>query len=369
MFPEIGYALPQSTALVRAELDAIGIPYEFERYGPSTIVATINSHIDTFTIGLRADMDALEIVELNDVPYRSRIEGQMHACGHDAHTAMILGTAKALWSVRDTLRCRVKFLFQPSEEQRPSGAQTMCEHGVMRDIDCILMCHVNCIDPTHIVSCCEGVTNATTNAFQLVVQGKSVHVAAPNAGVDALAMGIKIYMGLQMIVSREIDPFDTCVLGVCTMHAGTTNSVIAGDCTLTGSIRCLKDETLCYVRRRMDAITAAVCQEMGGSYELTFIDPPLPVAINDSTLYRMFVASAEKVVSKVTTLLPSPGGEDFAYYEQVKPGLLFGLGVKNPEKGFIHLAHTQHWDIDEDAMETGAKLFVQFVLDHMDGLP
>ncbi|GHU77240.1 amidohydrolase [Clostridia bacterium] len=370
-YPEIGYDLPRTLALVRSELDAIGIPYEFEKYGPSTIVATLeptNSAGDSrpFTIGLRADMDALEIHEANDVPYRSKIDGQMHACGHDSHTAMLLGTAKALWGLRDSLRCRVKFLFQPSEEQRPSGARTMCQHGVMRDIDCILMCHVNCGDPAHAPSCCAGVTNATSLRFVITTRGRAVHIASQNMAIDALAMGHKVYSGIQMMISREADPFDTCVIAVATMHAGTTSAVNADTCVMTGSIRCLKDSTRDWARSRMERLVKSVCREMGGEGGVEFDDPPLPCAVNDERLYHAFVESSLKVVPRVLPLLPSPGGEDFAYYELEKPGLLFGLGMRNNAKGFNKAAHTKDWDIDEDAMETGARLFCQFVLDNQE---
>jgi amidohydrolase len=371
MYPEIEFDLPMTTALVREELDKIGVPYEFEKYGRSTIVATINGNLDAFTIGLRADMDALEIEEANDAEYRSRHKGLMHACGHDAHTAMMLGVAKALWAIRDTLRCRVKLLFQPCEESRPSGAATMCRHGVMKDIDCILMCHVNCGDPSGAPSCCAGVTNATSSRFEISIEGRSVHIAAPNAGVDALAIGMKIYMGIQMILSREIDPFDTCVFAVGTMHAGDTTATNAGSCKMAGSIRCLKDSTLAWARARLIRLVDGVCGEMGGKGSVEFWDPPLPTANNDPAMYRAFVASSEKVVGKngVLPLLPSPGGEDFAYYEQEKPGLLFGLGMRNDEKGFNKPAHTKDWDIDESAMPTGVRLFCQFVVDYQDGLP
>jgi amidohydrolase len=368
MYPEIEYDLPKTLATVRAELDAIGVPYEFERYGPSTIVATINPSITAFTIGIRADMDALEIQEANDVPYRSRHDGRMHACGHDAHTAMLIGTAKALYAIRDQLRCRVKLLFQPCEEARPSGAKTMCEHGVMNDIDRIIMCHVNCGDPVHAPSSCEGVTNATSLKFEITTRGRAVHIAAPNAGVDALAIGVKIYMGIQMMLSREVDPFDTCVIAVGTMHAGETTATNADECILAGSIRCLKDSTRDWARVRLLRLVESTCAEMGGTGGVVFTDPPLPTANNDPAMHRAFVRSSLKVVPRVLPLLPSPGGEDFAYYEREKPGLLFGLGMRNNAKGFNKPAHTKDWDIDEDGMGTGVRLFCQFVWDNQDGI-
>ncbi len=368
-YPELGWDLPMTSALVREELDRIGIPYEADRYGEHTVVATIHPEKTGFTLGLRADMDALPIRENNeDKPYRSKRDGIMHACGHDAHTAMLLGTARALWEIRDEITCRVKLLFQPCEEGRPSGARIMCEHGVMDDIDAIAMCHVNCIDPTHVISSNPGVTNATSVAWTVKLGGRSVHVASPHMGIDALAAGVKVYNGIQTIVSREVDPFDTCVLAVCTMHAGTTVSTNANECELRGSIRCIRDETMAWARARLEKLVKSVAEECGTTWSLSWSGDPLPSAHNDPALYEVFVRSARKVVGdeRVILLPPSPGGEDFAYYEQKKPGLLFGLGMRNEEKGACHPAHTKDWDIDEDGLETGVKVFVQFVLDMME---
>ena len=372
MYPELGWDLDRTAALVRRELDKIGIPYEFEKYGRNTIVATVNPGKTGFTIGIRGDMDALPIQEKNeDKPYRSRNDGVMHACGHDTHTAMLIGTCKALYAIRDQIDCRVRLVFQPCEESRPSGAKTMCEHGLMDDIDCIIMCHVNCNDPTPRPSCCAGTTNASTARFKIITKGRAVHVASPHRGIDALAMAVKIYDGIQMMLSREADPFDTVVFSVCTMHAGNTISTNADRCEMTGSVRCLREKTMEWARKRIERLVKTVCEDMRGEYELEFSDDPLPPAVNDRHLYEAFVQSAEKVGGPgfCLPLEPSPGGEDFAYYEQQKPGLLFGLGLRNDEKGFNKPAHTCDWDVDETGMETGVRLFVQFVLDNMHGVP
>ena len=368
--PELGWDLTETSALVRRELDKAGIPYEADKYGKNTIVATINPEKTGFTLGLRADMDALPIRENNeDKPYRSQNDGVMHACGHDAHTAMLIGTARALYEIRDRIPCRVRLLFQPCEEGRPSGARIMCEHGVMDDIDAIVMCHVNCLDETHVISSCPGTTNATSVAWKAVLGGKSVHVASPHMGKDALAAGVKIYNGIQTILGREVDPFDTCVMAVCKMHAGTTVSANADECVMEGSIRCLRDDTMVWARARLETLVRLVAEESGVTWSLGWSGDPLPSAHNDPALYEAFAASARKVVGdgRFKLLLPSPGGEDFAYYEQFKPGLLFGLGMRNEAKGTVHPAHTKDWDIDEDALETGVKVFVQFVLDYAEG--
>ena len=372
MHPELRWELQRTSALVRRKLDELGVSYEAGKYGPHTVVATLGPQDAPFTIALRADMDALPITEENrDKPYRSQNEGVMHACGHDAHTAMLLGTARALKALEGQLRCRVKLLFQPCEEGRPSGARTMCEHGVMDGIDAIAMCHVNCGDPTHVVSCCPGVTNATSVAFEVKITGRSAHVACPHLGVDALAMGVRVYEGIQLMLTRGLDPFDTCAMTVCTMKAGTSNAVNADECVLTGSIRCMKEKTMQWARARLTALAESVCADMGGGCEVTWSGEPLPVAHNDPALYEALTESAKRVVgeARVKLLLPSTGAEDFAYYEREKPGVLFGLGMRNVEKGACHPAHTRDWDIDEDGLETGVRVFVQFVLDHMDGIP
>ncbi len=372
MYPELRWELPMTSALVREELGKIGIPFEADVYGKHSVVATVNGEKNGFTIGLRADMDALPIEENNpDKPYRSRHPGIMHACGHDAHTAMMLGTARALWAIRDQLHCRVKLIFQPCEEGRPSGARTLCEHGVMRDIDCIVMCHVNCGDPTHMISTKAGCTNCSSVAFKIALQGKAVHAATPHAGIDALAAGVKIYEGIQLLVSREVDPFDTCVMSVCTMHAGTTVAANADTCTLEGTIRCAKDRTMAWARERLQKLVRAVAEESRVGSDLSWSGDPLPCAYNDAALYQAFRASAVRAVGEenVKELAISPGAEDFAYYEQERPGLLFGLGMRNETLGACHPAHTKDWDIDEAALSTGVRTFVQFVWDAMDGIP
>ena len=371
MYPERGWELPLTTQLVREELDKAGVPYEFEKYGKNTIVATINPEKEGFTIGIRADMDALPIQENNeDKPYRSKHDGVMHACGHDAHTAMLVGAAKALHALRDQISCRVRLLFQPSEESRPSGARVMCEHGVMDDIDCIIMCHVNCMDDVHVISTCSGATNCSSVAFRIELGGKSVHVATPHVGIDALAAGVKIYNGIQLLVSREVDPFDACVMSVCTMNAGETVASNADQCVMQGSIRCMKDETMVWARARLEKLVKYVAEEAGVTYAVSWSGDPLPSAHNDHAMYEAFVSSARKVVGeeRVVHLATSPGAEDFAYYEKHRPGLLFGLGLRNEEKGACHPAHTRNWDIDEDGLQTGVQVFVQFVLDNMNGV-
>ena len=247
----------------------------------------------------------------------------------------------------------------------------LCEHGVMKGIDCIVMCHVNCVDETGVISTCSGCTNCSSVAFKISLTGRAVHAATPHKGVDALAAGVKIYNGIQLLVSREVDPFDTCVMSVCTLHAGTTVASNADSCVLEGTIRCIRDETMNWARARLTRLAESVAGEAGTPCEVTFSGEPLPSAHNDPVLYEAFVESARRAVGEeqVIWLPTSPGAEDFAYYEKEKPGLLFGLGLRNEAKGACHPAHTRDWDIDEDGLSTGVRVFVQFVWDHMHGIP
>jgi amidohydrolase len=367
--PELGFRLDQTVAFVKEKLTEYGYtPVDCGNHG---VTATVGGRHGGKCVLIRADMDALPMKEESGLPFAAACDSAAHTCGHDTHTAMLIGTCKALYAIRDQIDCRVRLIFQPSEETRPSGAKTLCEHGVMDDIDCIIMCHVNCNDPTPRPSCRAGITNASTARFKIVTKGRAVHVASPHRGVDALAMAVKIYDGIQLMLSRETDPFDTVVFSVCTMHAGTTISANADRCEMTGSVRCFKETTMNWARERIQRLVKTVCEDMRGEYELELSDDPLPPAYNDARMYEAFVKSAEKVGGPgfCLPLEPSPGGEDFAYYEQKKPGLLFGLGLRSDEKGFNKPAHTCDWDVDESGMETGVRLFIQFVLDHMNGVP
>ena len=204
-YPEIDFDLPKTVAVVKRELKALDIPCT-EKYGKGSVVGCINPHKKGFAIGIRADMDALKIYEKNDVPYRSKIDGLMHACGHDAHTAILLGAAKALKEMENSLNCRVKLLFQPSEEGIKSGAVMMIENGVLDDIDIIIGLHVNGKLPSGKLGVCPRHSQASSRHFKIEIKGKSAHAASPHTGIDAIAIAFRMYSALQFVVSREVDP-------------------------------------------------------------------------------------------------------------------------------------------------------------------
>lgn len=347
----------------------MGVKYT-EKYGKSSIVASINDELPGFTIGIRADMDALPINEMNDVEYKSRHEGKMHACGHDAHTAILLGTVKALSKIKNKIKCRVVFLFQPLEEGMGSGAKLMVEDGVMDDIDVIVALHVYNLLDTGKAGFMPGPVMASNHVFSIELFGKSGHAAMPHTAVDAISMGVQIYSQVQLVLTREIDPREKYTLNVGIFQGGKACNVVADYAMLSGTVRTYSDELAEYILKRLGDITRGVVSGAGGKYNLV-LKKQLPVVINDKKVTGAIMKSAEKVLGKGNTVIldkPSMGSEDFAFYLQKKPGSFFRLGTGNKSKGITSDWHSSTFDIDEDALEYGARIFVQIVMDHMDGI-
>ena len=365
MYPEVGFTLPRTLKLIREELDKMGVPYT-EKYGKSSIVATINEEKSHYTIAIRADTDALPIQEENDVEYRSRIDGQMHACGHDVHTAILLGTIKELNEIRDKINCRVKFIFQSAEEYETPGGMLMAQDGVMEEIDVIVSCHVDPFFDVGTVIIDPGRRGANSHGFTVELYGKSAHAAYQNNGIDAIAMGVKVYTALQFMIAKEIDPLEPCVLNIGAFNAGETNNVIADYCRLYGTLRTHSNEVSNYVLKRINEIAEAVASEMGGRCKVEQTKF-LPSLYNDEEVTEKMRKAAVKVVGEenIRSKKPTMGGEDFSYFLNEKPGMMFRLGIRNESKGITSTGHTSIFDVDEGCIDIGIKVFKQFVLDNM----
>ena len=367
-YPEIGFDLPKTVALVKRELDRIGIAYT-EQYGESSVVAVINPEKENFTIGIRADMDALRICEANDVPYRSKIDGQMHACGHDAHTAMLLGTAKALFERKEQIACRVKLLFQPSEEGMVSGAQVMIENGVMDDIDVIIGVHVENWLEAGSIGVCKGNSMASSRNFQIEIFGKSAHATLPQTGQDALAAAVRIYTGIQQMMAREVNPFSQYVCSIGKLEAGSSQNIVADHALMLGTIRTYDMELDEFLIRRIQEIAKHAAAEIGARAEVRSKVKSLCL-YNDPYLSELVLAAAEKVVGKerIAEMPMKLSSEDFSRYLAKKPGVFLRLGTRNERKGITSNAHNNDFMIDEDALAAGSGTCVQFVLDNMHGV-
>ena len=363
--PELSFDLPETLKIIRRELDAIGLPYT-EHMGKSSIVATLNEGVGNKTIGIRADTDALPIQELRELPFASTHPGKMHACGHDAHTAMLLGTAKALKEMEKDIHCCVKFIFQASEEG-VSGANLLCEDGVMDDIDFITACHVVPHMKVGTIQLNKTCSNASSRGFRIKLTGRSCHVSKPQDGVDAIAMATRVYTGIQMMRAREIDPFESLIVNIGEFHAGTANNIVPGYAEMTGTTRSLKNEIDAYVYKRVQEIAESTAREMGGSAEVETYKFS-PCLINDHGVVDAIVEAAEEVIGKENININKPismGAEDFAYYTLKKPGAQFGIGIC-PEDGKFAPLHNGNFILNEDGLTTAPAIWVQIVLDQMD---
>lgn len=367
-YPEIGFALPKTLAVVKRELDKLGIEYT-EKYGESSVVATINPKKNHFTIGIRADMDALLINEKNDIPYKSKIEGQMHACGHDAHTAMLLGTAKALYAMREKIDCRVKLLFQPSEEGIRSGAQEMVQHGVMEDIDVIIGMHVENWLASGKIGVCKGASMASSRNIKLEFFGRTAHATLPQTGKDALASAVSAYNGIQSMLTRTVNPFAKYVCSVGKLAGGTTQNVIADYAEMLITVRTFDMD----LDKHMDDAIRSIAESSAAAFGCTAkINSTLKafVLYNNPYISDLVLASAERVLGKenIARMPEKLSSEDFSQYLTKKPGVFIRLGTKNEEKGCTTLPHNNDFMIDEDAFVSGSDTCVQFVLDNMHGI-
>lgn len=368
MYPEVGFDLPHTLQLLRTELDQIGVEYT-EEYGKSSIVATINPEKSQFTIGIRADTDALPITEKNDVPYKSRIDGQMHACGHDAHTAIALETLRQAYAMRDTINCRLKFLFQSAEEYSTSGAKLMAEDGVMDEIDCIVALHCDSTFHAGDIAITEAEQNAISDGFLLDFFGKSTHAANQERGIDAITMAVRAYTDIEFMIAKNFSSKVPIIFNVGAIHGGVTNNVIADHCSMFCTLRTHSEEIAEFALQKIKRIGEAVASTEGGRFQYTTCKH-YPIVYNNEALVQQVRLSAQKVLGAdhIFANKRSMGGEDFSYFAMRKPGCMFRLGIRNEELGFVNGVHHDNFDIDERALDVGVQVFLQFIRDNMNGI-
>ena len=365
-YPEIGFDLPKTIAVVKRELDKLGIEYTTE-YGESSVVGIINPDKKHFTIGIRADMDALLIEEKTELPFKSKIKGQMHACGHDAHTAMLLGTAKALKAMEDKITCRVLLVFQPSEEGIRSGAEALVGGGLMDEIDVIIGMHIENWLESGKIGVCAGSSMASSRNFRLDFYGKTAHATLPQSGADALAAAVRTYNNIQYMLGREINPFSKYVCSIGKLSGGTSQNIIADHAFMLGTIRTFDMELDSFLIRRIEEIAKNTAAETGVE---AVLDTSLKafVVYNNPYISNLVLESAKKVALGIQAMPEKLSSEDFSQYLTKKPGVFIRLGTRNAEKGCTTLPHNNDFMIDEDAFSIGTDTCVQFVLDNMNGI-
>ncbi len=370
MYPETDFDLPRTTALIKRELDALGIPYT-EEYGKGSVVAYINGESKGFCIGIRADTDALNMSENVDLPYKSKIDGKMHACGHDAHTAILIGIAKMLKEKEKEFPARVVLIFQPSEEGIISGASVMIKNGVLdkEGIDVILGQHVETSLPVGSVGICPEYAQASSRHFTIEITGKSAHAASAHTGIDALAVAVRLYEAVQLMISREIDVKQNFVCSINKLEAGTSFNITPEKAILKGTIRTFDLNLSKFIIERIEKTAKFLSEETGAKIE---VHGPLKSAplYNNPALSKILMDSAKKVVGEenVYETTCKYSSEDFSLFGLERPAAYFRLGVRNEEKGIVEKIHHSNFMLDEDALEVGCKTMVQFVLDNANGL-
>ncbi|HEV2128403.1 MAG TPA: M20 family metallopeptidase, partial [Thermomicrobiales bacterium] len=304
----------------------------------------------------RADMDALPIVEENEVDYRSKNDGVMHACGHDAHTAMLLGTARTLMDRRDQFAGAVKVLFQPSEEAGEGGAIGMIREGVLEDphVDACFGLHVSSRIPTGKISVASGPLNAAADEFKITIQGKGGHGAYPHLCVDPVVIGAEIVVALQTLVSRDVDPTDKAVVSVCSFKAGEAFNVIPDTAMIGGTVRTFDQETRDLLDTRIHELATGVAAAMGGSVNIDYRRGYPPV-INDEAMAGIVREAAREVVGEENVEMGKPkmGAEDFSYFALERPSCFFNVGTGNAEKETDISHHHPRFNIDEEGMAQG----------------
>ncbi len=358
-FPEAGFEEERTAALVERELDEIGIPHR--RVAKTGVVGVIEGKKPGKVAALRADMDALPIAEQSGEPFSSEIPGMMHACGHDAHTAMLLGAARELTAGRNTLAGKVVLLFQPAEEG-PGGALPMIEEGALDDprVDAIAMLHVDQRFDTGTLGIASGPVNAAAEELYITIQGVGGHGAAPHHAVDAIPCAAAVVLALQNIAAREIDPLGSIVVTIGTIEGGYRNNVIADKVEMSGTIRTFDPDVRKGVEARIRRIVDGVVAAYNCKAEVMLVYGYPPV-VNNAALATEFAAyMMEHTGIPIVRPAPTMGAEDFAYFAQRVPGVLMRLGIRNEALGSIHSGHSPQFKVDEGAFPTGILALVEF---------
>jgi amidohydrolase len=356
--PELGFQEIQTSQFVSDQLTALGI--EHQRGVAKTGIVAVLGDGNGPTVALRADMDALPIQEANDVPYRSRKPGVMHACGHDAHTAMLLGAAELLAS--ENLHGTVKLLFQPSEEggaDDKSGGLLMVQEGALDDVEMVWGLHVGSSDTSGVIGVGEGPITAAADSFSGSVLGVGTHAAFPHRGLDPIWLASQVLTAVYGIIPRRIDPVEKAVITVGTIHGGTVNNVIPMKVDLTGTIRSFNPDVRAQLHAGLEQ-SFAIARTLGGDYELSH-PYGYPPTVNNPAAAQFIRQVATDLFGqdRVEVAEPMMAGEDFAYMAQKARGGFIGLGAAIGDKPRPH--HHPEFDIDESVLSTGSAVLAETV--------
>ncbi|MGG2093498.1 M20 family metallopeptidase [Bacillus sp. S13(2024)] len=354
--PELSFQEENTAQFVYETLETFG-NLIVSRPTKTSVMARLIGNPAGPVLAIRADMDALPIQEENSFDFASNNPGVMHACGHDGHTAMLLGTAKVLSGMKDQIKGEVRFLFQHAEELFPGGAEQMVHAGVMDGVDQVIGCHLWSSLEIGKIGVVYGPMMAAPDKFEITIQGKGGHGAMPHQTVDSIAIGSQVVTNLQYIVSRNVDPLERIVVSVTQFIGGTTHNVIPDSVQIVGTVRTLNPELRKNIPVLMERIIKGITEAHGASYTFKYDYGYRPV-INDERITGVIEETVREVLGEqaVHHEQPTMGGEDFSAFQQKAPGAFFFVGARNEEKGIIYPHHHPRFSIDEDALENGVKV-------------
>jgi len=366
MNPELSFEEFRTTRFLTGQVRKMGLKILPLKMKTGLLAELSGKHAGP-TVAIRTDIDGLPIQEQTDLPFKSKQDDRMHACGHDMHMAVVLGTAWLLAEMREEICGAVRFIFQPGEEMPPGGARPMIANGALDNISTIFGLHVDPSLPTGKISLRDGATMASVYDFDLVIRGRGGHAARPQLSVDAIAAAAEVIESVQKIISREIDPVTPAAITFGRIEGGIARNVIADSVALAGTARTASDKWGKRIPVLIRKTIAGVCRARGATFEIKEI-ASYPVLKNDSRTNRLYARNYESLFGKgkITRTEQVLGGEDFACYLERVPGAMFFLGVMNKKIGANKPWHSPQFLADEDALPYGTSLLAACTLDYLE---
>ncbi|MGE7020890.1 M20 metallopeptidase family protein [Solibacillus cecembensis] len=363
--PEISFEEYKTSDFIAERLESFG--YKVKRnVGGTGLIARLDGKQEGPHIAFRADFDALPIEDLKDVSYKSQNNGLSHACGHDGHTASLLGTAKILAEIKQHIKGAITFIFQHAEEKPPGGAKEMIAQNILKDVDYVFAAHLDSSQPVGQIAVGAGYQMAAVDYFRIDIQGKGGHGAKPHETKDALIIGAELVGSLQKIVSRAIDPLQSAVVTVGQFHAGSAFNVIANTAMIEGTVRTYKEEIRQLIREKIEKIATGITSAFDATYELDYLFG-YPALYNSELETDRVEQILKNTIGEeaIVPQVPSMGAEDFAYFLLEKPGTYIKVGSanENPTTQFSH--HHGSFDIDERALSYIQKAYLSIAYDYV----
>lgn len=370
MNPELGMEEENTSKFIKEFLDKENISYKtYAKTGVCGIIeGTLDSDLPKRVIGVRADMDALPMEEKNICEYASRVKGRMHACGHDGHTAILMGVAKILNKNKHLFSGKVVLVFEPAEET-VGGASIMIEEGMLEELSIDVMCALHMDETLDCgkVRVSDKLVNAASNPFSVKIIGRGGHGAYPSRAIDPVVVTSNVICGLQNIISREVSPVNSALISVGKIHGGSAPNIIPNEVKFEGIIRTVTNEDREFVINRFKQVVKGISSSFNCDSDI-YVEDSYPCLINNSSMVSIFRKASEDVVgcdNVYTQESPKMGVESFAYFARKVPSVFYFLGCRNEEKGIIHSAHNPLFDLDEDCLPIGVAIQCEVVLRYM----